>query len=366
MCPSPQKFEHEKSASPLDTGFALLENEQENSHLYNSLKRVCFLGAVIHILFIFFFLSIGSIYLSVLNVLSVLTWLVAMYENQRGRYVLATLIGSVEVIVHAFVATLFLGLDMGFQYFLWPVAALIIVSNLFPPLKSRIIGFTIILTFAALNILAADITYQYAFPTLTPFVLFANISWAALAFVIVLMSAQTNSSQSERKLYELTNQDPLTGAVNRQFVYEWMKQTYSERRNLKSLDYTLVLTDIDNFKNINELIGHQAADSVITSVADYLHSAVRESDIVARWGGEQFLIILMNIEPDDAQILIEKIRKNVRYQIKADGLNDYITTLSFGVAKAKESEQFEETIKRADISMYKAKKLGKDRTIIAD
>ena len=98
----------------------------------------------------------------------------------------------------------------------------------------------------------------------------------------------------------------------------------------------------------------------------YLQTAVRETDIIARWGGEQFLIILMNIEPENSQALIEKIRSNIRYQIITEGLRDRVTTLSFGVAKVKENELFEDTIKRADLSMYKAKKLGKDCIVNAE
>jgi diguanylate cyclase (GGDEF)-like protein len=226
-------------------------------------------------------------------------------------------------------------------------------------------GFSVILLYGALSVYAKDIAYQYAFPAITDFVLLTNTILAALGFVIVMMSSQDNNTKNEKRLYEIANKDGLTGAFNRQFVYQLMKQTFSERRNLKSFDYTLVLTDIDNFKEINESMGHIVGDEVIKAVSTYLVTAVRETDLVARWGGEQFLIILMNIEPDNSQILIEKIRKNIRYQIITEGLSDRVTTLSFGVAKAKDDEKFEDTIKRADLSMYKAKKLGKDRIINA-
>jgi len=118
-----------KESNPLDSRFAILNRDHKNNRLHNILKKVCFLGAVIHIIFIFFFLSIGSLWLSVLNVFSVLIWLIAMYQNQRGRYLLATLMGTIETITHAILATHFLGLSMGFHYFLWPVALLIMLSK---------------------------------------------------------------------------------------------------------------------------------------------------------------------------------------------------------------------------------------------
>jgi len=356
-----QSLGTEKNQTPLDSSFAILHSDHKNNRLYTTLKQVCFLGAVMHILFIFFFLSIGSLWLSVLNIFSVVIWLIATYQNQNGRYILATLMATIEAIL----ATHFLGLNMGFHYFLWPVALLIMVSNSFSTKKSMLMGFSVIVVYGALSVYAKDIAYQYAFPAITDFVLLTNTILAALGFVIVIMSSQDKNTKNEKHLYEIANKDVLTGAFNRQFVYQLMKQTFSERRGLKSLDYTLVLTDIDNFKEINESVGHVAGDEVIKAVSAYLLTAVRETDIVARWGGEQFLIILMNIEPDNSQILIEKIRKNIRYQIIIEGLSDRMTTLSFGVAKAKDDEKFEDTIRRADLSMYKAKKLGKDRIINA-
>lgn len=366
MPKSLNSLEKEKNKKPIDAGFTTLHRDHKNNRLYNILKKACFLGAIVHILFIFFFLSIGSLWLSVLNIGSVLIWLFALYQNQRGRYLLTTLVGTLEVVVHATLATHFLGLGMGFHYFLWPVAALILVSNLFSTQKSIAMSFAIILLFGGLVIYAKDITYQYAFPAISNYVLMTNILFAAIAFVIVMISSRSKNVKNEKRLYEISNKDPLTGSFNRQFVYELMKQNYSERRSLNALDYTLVLADIDNFKEINELIGHVAGDGVIKAVAAYLQSAVRETDIVARWGGEQFLIILMNIESENSQTLIEKIRSNIRYQIITEGLRDRVTTLSFGVAKVKENELFEDIVRRADLSMYKAKKLGKDCIINAE
>jgi diguanylate cyclase (GGDEF)-like protein len=327
--PTLQNLEKEKNQTPLDARFAILNRDHKNIRQHSILKKVCFLAAVIHIVFIFFFLSIGSLWLSVFNVFSVVIWLIA--------------------IIHAVMTTHFLGLSMGFQYFLWPVALLVMVSNSFITQRSTVMGFAVILLYGALSIYAKDISYQYAFPVLADFVLIINIFFAALAFVIVVMNSQDKNEQNEQNeqyLYEISNKDKLTGAFNRQFVYDLMKQTYSERRGFKALDYTLVLTDIDNFKEINESLGHIAGDAVIKQVATYLQSAVRETDIVARWGGEEFLIVLMNIESDDSQTLIEKVRDNIRYQVTIEGLSDRLTTLSFGVAKAKEDEQFEDTIRR--------------------
>ena len=190
MRPTLQNLEKEKNQTPLDARFAILNRDHKNIRQHSILKKVCFLAAVIHIVFIFFFLSIGSLWLSMLNIFSVVIWLIAMYQNQQGRYVLATFMGSIETIIHAVLATHFLGLSMGFQYFLWPVALLVMVSNSFITQRSTVMGFAVIILFGALNIYAKDITYQHAFPVLIDFVLSIHILFSSLSFVTVSMNAQ--------------------------------------------------------------------------------------------------------------------------------------------------------------------------------
>lgn len=355
-----------QQVTPLDARYQYLSQDHSNVRLYLTLRNVCFLGASVHILFIFFFLSIGAIYLSLINILSVSTWLFALYKNHQGRYFIATIVSAMEIVVHAVLVSLILGLSMGFHYFLWPVAALLMMSPLFSAKVSSIIGFSIIGLFGFLVVYAEHIEYSFAYEALASYVQIGNIMFAAVGFVLVTVSARSKNVKTEKQLYELANQDGLTETYNRRFVYDLVEQMQKERRRSSSLNYTAMICDIDDFKQISDQLGHLDADKVIKDVAAYIKSTVRETDLVARWGGEQFLILLMDIDAEGTVSLSEKIRKNVRYHVDLKSNTDHITTLSIGIAKARESEDFEDTLRRADISMYKAKKLGKNRIINAD
>ncbi|MBF7072531.1 diguanylate cyclase [Glaciecola sp. MH2013] len=352
-----------QSLSPLEEKYQHLSPDHANIRLYITLRTVCFLGAVSHIIFIFFFLSIGALWLSFLNVASVLVWLIALYQNHKSRYLLATILISLEIAVHATIATLVIGLSMGFQYFLWPVASMVIIFPLFSRQLSAIISLSLIVLFGVLNLLTANFDYVYAFPSIAPYVQFINIVLTATAFVIITMSARSRSMRQEKKLYEMANKDALTQSYNRQFVYDFLKRRHQERRGQHAQNYTAVLCDIDNFKNINATIGPLAADQVIKDTSDYLQATVRGSDIVSRWGGEQFLILLMNIDEESTETLVEKIRKNIKYHVRPRAHPELKTTLSIGVAAALQGEHFEDTLRRADVGMYKAKTLGKNTII---
>lgn len=356
----------QQQITPLDARYQHLSQDHSNVRLYLTLRNVCFLGASVHILFIFFFLSIGAIYLSLINILSVSTWLFALYKNHQGRYFIATIVSTVEIILHAVFASFILGLSMGFHYYLWPVAALLMISPLFSARVSSIIGLSIIGLFGVLVVFAESIQYAYAYEGITKYVLTANIMFAAIGFVLVTVNARSKNIKTEKQLYELANKDGLTETYNRRFVYDLVEQMQNERRSSHALNYTAMICDIDDFNEITKQFGHLQADKVVKDVATYLKSTVRETDLVARWGGKQFLILLMGIDADGTTSLSEKIRKNVRYHVDLKSSNDFIATLSMGIAKAREGEEFEDTIRRADIGVYKAKKLGKNRIISID
>ena len=168
------------------------------------------------------------------------------------------------------------------------------------------------------------------------------------------------------KLKELSNCDPLTQVYNRRYFSEISKKMLSlSSRNCQNLG--VIILDIDNFKNINDTYGHGVGDKVIISLAQNLQKFVRECDIVSRFGGEEFVILLCNLELDNAFYVAEKIRKKIEsIEIKD---NDTILkfTVSLGVAIYNEEVDdlnIEHTLKRADDALYIAKKSGKNQVKI--
>ncbi|MGA3125478.1 MAG: diguanylate cyclase [Candidatus Korobacteraceae bacterium] len=166
---------------------------------------------------------------------------------------------------------------------------------------------------------------------------------------------------ANKQLECLAYQDPLTELLNRRAL---MLAIHRERKRAlrKKSSITLVMCDIDKFKQVNDGFGHGVGDDVLKLVAKELRRACRDSDVVARMGGDEFLLVLLEMESRDAVALVKRAQKGL--QERSELLNIPIS-LSFGIA-AMEIEQSEEVaLAAADAALYAAKREGRDRCCIA-
>ncbi len=152
--------------------------------------------------------------------------------------------------------------------------------------------------------------------------------------------------------------DKLTGALNREFFYSNFKDLSCKNNNTIS---AVAIVDIDKFKNINDSFGHSTGDSVLKELVEVLNTSSRERDVLIRWGGEEFVIILEVNSDKTLFRTLEKYRKIIeKHSFKSVGN----LTCSFGAVVYKEDEKIEDTIKRADKALYKAKESGRNRVVI--
>jgi|GEM_PF-713101 len=158
--------------------------------------------------------------------------------------------------------------------------------------------------------------------------------------------------------------DPLTELANRRDMLERLET--ERRRCIRSgRPFSLILADIDNFKSINDQHGHDCGDAVLVSLAAQLRDAIRKQDTVARWGGEEFLLLLPDTRDEGGRILAEKIRSAVfagpfRYQEIEMSLS-----ITCGVAEYGLDESLDDCLKRADQALYVGKRDGKNRVVMA-
>jgi diguanylate cyclase (GGDEF)-like protein len=165
-----------------------------------------------------------------------------------------------------------------------------------------------------------------------------------------------------QNLERLINMDPLTGAYNRgSFSAIFQHAVKDSKRRNTSL--SLVLTDIDNFKSINDRFGHHRGDLVLKDFALEASQLIRESDVICRWGGEEFVILLRDCEIKEAAGVADKIRKEISNKTKHDNAGDLRYTFSAGVAQYEQGESLAQLVARADKLMYEAKEHGKDRIV---
>lgn len=178
-------------------------------------------------------------------------------------------------------------------------------------------------------------------------------------FVVITFIDITERKELEKRLFEASITDPLTGLYNRRFMDEALKmeKTMADRYGIV---FSLILIDLDNFKIINDVYGHGVGDRVLSLLSQLLKENLRKADIPARWGGEEFLILLRNVNLSQALQVAEKLRHLI-CGLKvppAEGIS-----ASFGVAEYHQGESIDETIKRADLALYKAKAEGKNCVI---
>jgi diguanylate cyclase (GGDEF)-like protein len=128
---------------------------------------------------------------------------------------------------------------------------------------------------------------------------------------------------------------------------------------------TVVLLDVDHFKAINDRQGHGRGDLVIAQVGQVLRATVRRDDCVARWGGEEFLVLLPGATIEAARETAERIRKAVAQQILRDEDDAVPLTVTVGVADWRSDESLDHTIDRADRALYRGKQAGRNRVVIA-
>jgi diguanylate cyclase (GGDEF)-like protein len=167
----------------------------------------------------------------------------------------------------------------------------------------------------------------------------------------------------EEKLVYLSKIDPLTKILNRRAFYD-NSENIIKLSNRYGNEIGLSLFDIDNFKSINDSYGHDIGDYVLCELTKEVSSILRESDCFARIGGEEFVILLINISKDELEIFNEKVRKLVEeISLKISVNQEVKFTISIGSTIYKKDESFSSFLKRADIAMYKAKELGKNRVI---
>lgn len=164
---------------------------------------------------------------------------------------------------------------------------------------------------------------------------------------------------AERTMSKMAHHDALTGLANRRHLNEHLGHHLAAVS--RGSQFTVVLVDVDHFKSVNDTHGHDVGDLVLKRVAAILQKGARESDIVGRWGGEEFLVLCPQTETEGGRLLAERLADMLRAEaIDKVGRQ----TASFGVAQAGPGETLEPLLARADAALYTAKKSGRDRVCV--
>jgi diguanylate cyclase (GGDEF)-like protein len=175
-----------------------------------------------------------------------------------------------------------------------------------------------------------------------------------------LRESEQKLKEMNRTLEKLARTDPLTQLSNRRNIMEQI--TYEQSRAKRSGHcFSLVIADIDNFKSFNDKHGHDCGDQVLKEVSQLIKENLRAQDQVARWGGEEFLLLLPETELEGGIEAAEKIRKALEEKIFTYEGQSLSVTMTFGVKDCQCNESIDQCINAADMALYKGKEAGRNR-----
>jgi diguanylate cyclase (GGDEF)-like protein/PAS domain S-box-containing protein len=161
------------------------------------------------------------------------------------------------------------------------------------------------------------------------------------------------------ELQNMALRDHLTNLPNRRYLEAFLTSRAKEARDLK-IPFSVAMFDIDFFKNVNDVHGHDIGDLVLKMVADTLSGVFRKSDCLGRWGGEEFVAVLPGIGKEDLMSLLEKAKMLVQKSVLRMDDQEISVTVSIGVTMAGENEIVTEIVKRADEGLYASKHAGRN------
>ncbi|MBB1449884.1 diguanylate cyclase [Pseudoalteromonas sp. SG43-1] len=184
---------------------------------------------------------------------------------------------------------------------------------------------------------------------------------ACLAIVLLVYRSFIASKKRNEELDYLAARDPLTNCYNRRILFEVMNRDFLDLPQIE--EYCILMVDIDHFKSVNDTYGHSIGDAVLCGVAELLQANIRKSDSVARFGGEEFCIILPNTTQEQAI----RIAEAIRIKVEKATFEDIPVTCSFGVTSIKfKARTPSELIEQADLALYEAKSLGRNQVALWD
>lgn len=167
------------------------------------------------------------------------------------------------------------------------------------------------------------------------------------------------------QMSELAREDPLTGSLNRRGLDDVFEREQA-RAKRRGTPLCIALLDMDDFKQLNDTHGHGAGDEALIHVVKIIKETLRTMDVIGRFGGEEFLVVLPDTSLEDAMSVVARLKKELTKRIFMHNNQRLLITFSAGVALSAPGEDPKSVLKRADAALYQAKKAGKNRAVAAD
>ncbi|MGN0483620.1 MAG: GGDEF domain-containing protein [Lachnospiraceae bacterium] len=309
--------------------------------------------------------------MAILNIGSVILYIVAFTVSKKREHQKFFHLINLEVTLHAALSVLIIGKTSGFSiycvaiiplaYFCYYGLALEKQEEHFYPFCYSVLAVAI---FAILQLWNYEPFYSLDPKISTTLAimnygitLFATIFFI-IAFIIQILSLQEKLMSQNSTLEILSMTDALTGLSNRRIITEFEQDAIAN-----GTLYCVILADIDDFKKINDTYGHNFGDCVLVTASNLFRQEIRKNDIVCRWGGEEFLIILPFCDLENAERVATKIREKICSTVVDFESTHVHFRMTFGISESTEGQTIEDTIQIADHYLYYGKRHGKNQVV---
>ncbi len=342
------------------------------------LEAVSIAITVVHGIMFFMFVQFNVWPMIIYNGIVVAYYLYILKTVHVGYILTGYIMTFVEIAVQVILGTFMLGWDVGFFMYVFAIIPLFFYLNLLndniegsvlPPLFSTLGA---VLVFIASYVVSIVFEPRFVLEKYQIHILFIYNS----VLSILLLAAMSHFFIIERRfsLLAITNEnkkldveaseDPLTGLTNRRSMERHLDNAMLEAR-ARGRIFSLIMGDIDFFKSINDSYGHDFGDEALKMVSEVLKSSVRDGDIICRWGGEEFLILIYGTEKD-AEAVAERIRKTIEDDKLIHNDKEVRFTITLGVSTYKPGFDMEKLIARADDRLYYGKRNGRNQVVTSE
>jgi diguanylate cyclase (GGDEF)-like protein len=318
----------------------------------------------LHLAFAIAGLLAGAMPLVYLQIVTVAVYACCYFASSRGYRNVAIALTWFDLMGHSTIACLIVGVGNGFQYYSWILLPLLF-TNVHRSLRSKVV------MAGALSIMYVVLDWWLSHTTpmivVDPIALaglrYFNIGCYFLALGILSVAHMRTVREAEQRLNMFASTDALTGLLNRRRMSDHLQMALVRARD-DGRALAVIVLDIDHFKSINDRYGHGRGDQVIAQVGRILSESVREHDLVARWGGEEFLVLLPGADAAAASETAERVRRAIILNLARDQSDQTPVTVTMGVAAWDRGESLEHTIDRADNALYAGKQAGRNRVVV--
>ena len=334
--------------------------------------------SLVHLCMTILFYIAGVRLMFIYNALTVLFYIgITVITGRVYRFTYVFIATFIEILLHSVLASLLVGWNWGFMsYTLGLVPLSFYIAYTVPYFKQN---FRIPLIYSAivfvcyffvreycvykgsiLEVVVSEVFIDRVY--LFNIILTFCFLWVvALLFSLEVYYMQHHLESENTSLEQLANYDPLTKLMNRRSMDIYLRDAI-ERAEQKGEMLCIIMTDIDDFKKINDTYGHAAGDIVLEEVSGIILEDVRDEDCVCRWGGEEILILIRSAQ-DTAANVAQRICKDIAASRIDIGEEKIAITMTLGVTQYRENDSVDTIVERADRSMYKGKKNGKNQVV---